>query len=375
MENFSITHVVPEDGLPTWPKPDINSPAGPALDPGLPVHLAETWGAWARVVCSNGWEAWVQARRLVPAAPPAPAVSFAPISAPPPQVEQAAPISPVAPVADAAIVDTQPIQVAPAPDVATTQPVMTTGIAAGAAGTAAVAAAPAGYALHSAPMPPAGYPPMQTAGYAPMPQAGYAPMPQAGYSAPPPPPPVYGQQPMYGAPYMQPQPQPAYPGYAPPPPGRAMRAPATGLARIQWVPLLSVVAVVVAPFLSWFGQHSIYVNAFHVPASLIYRDQALGQVTPFGPALGNAFGYVVIAAGVVILAGILIPRCAWLARIGGVAALAAGIDFAVQVQRALNNFPGGHSSVFSYLGPGPYVAAAGGLFVLITMRRTRWARP
>jgi len=31
----------------------------------LPVMVAERWGDWARVTCSNGWEAWVDARLLL----------------------------------------------------------------------------------------------------------------------------------------------------------------------------------------------------------------------------------------------------------------------------------------------------------------------
>lgn len=70
MSDFSATHVVPSDGLSTWPNPDMTQPEGPRLDPGLPVQLAEQRGAWGRVMCSNGWEAWVDVNRLVPNAPP-----------------------------------------------------------------------------------------------------------------------------------------------------------------------------------------------------------------------------------------------------------------------------------------------------------------
>ncbi|MDH6574509.1 hypothetical protein [Kitasatospora sp. MAP5-34] len=61
---FRPTHVVPEDGLPTWAAPDPSHPTA-RLDPLLPVRLAETSGDWACVVCSNGWSAWVDGRLLV----------------------------------------------------------------------------------------------------------------------------------------------------------------------------------------------------------------------------------------------------------------------------------------------------------------------
>jgi hypothetical protein len=40
------------------------------MDPNLDVQLAETVGDWARVVCSNGWSAWVDRRQLVAIGPP-----------------------------------------------------------------------------------------------------------------------------------------------------------------------------------------------------------------------------------------------------------------------------------------------------------------
>jgi hypothetical protein len=68
---FRPTHVTPLDGLPTWSGPDPSQPSA-WLDALLPVRLAERRGDWARVVCSNGWAAWVDGRLLiaVPDAPP-----------------------------------------------------------------------------------------------------------------------------------------------------------------------------------------------------------------------------------------------------------------------------------------------------------------
>src|SRR3954452_5084019 len=69
---FRPTHVVPQDGLPAWESPDPSRPTVP-LDALLPVELVDRRGDWGRVVCANGWSAWVDGRLLiaVPQDPPA----------------------------------------------------------------------------------------------------------------------------------------------------------------------------------------------------------------------------------------------------------------------------------------------------------------
>ncbi|MHA6763907.1 hypothetical protein [Streptacidiphilus sp. PAMC 29251] len=68
---FRPTHVVPAEGLATWAGPEPSEPSAP-LDPLLPVQLTDSRGDWARVLCSNGWSAWVDGRMLVslPHSPP-----------------------------------------------------------------------------------------------------------------------------------------------------------------------------------------------------------------------------------------------------------------------------------------------------------------
>ncbi|MFJ4906402.1 hypothetical protein ACIQCR_11185 [Streptomyces sp. NPDC093249] len=70
--DFRPTHVVPREGLDAWEAPDPGAPTAP-LDAFLPVRLEERAGDWGRVLCSNGWTAWVDARLLVsvPDDPPA----------------------------------------------------------------------------------------------------------------------------------------------------------------------------------------------------------------------------------------------------------------------------------------------------------------
>ncbi|MBG0857047.1 hypothetical protein I2W78_35665 [Streptomyces spinoverrucosus] len=63
--DFLPTHVAPKDGLAAWETPDASRPTVP-LDPLLPVQLIERLGDWGRIMCHNGWSAWVDGRLLVP---------------------------------------------------------------------------------------------------------------------------------------------------------------------------------------------------------------------------------------------------------------------------------------------------------------------
>ncbi len=64
-ETFAPTHVVPAAGLPAWAAPDGAQAPVATLDTGLEVQLLEQRDdGWAHVVCSNGWSAWVDGRRL-----------------------------------------------------------------------------------------------------------------------------------------------------------------------------------------------------------------------------------------------------------------------------------------------------------------------
>jgi len=87
MAEYSQTHVVPTEGLPAWAGPDGSAAPAANLDPGLDVMLIELRADWAHVRCSNGWEAWVDGRRLVVLAP----APTAPTPAPPPPVAAAPP--------------------------------------------------------------------------------------------------------------------------------------------------------------------------------------------------------------------------------------------------------------------------------------------
>jgi hypothetical protein len=108
MAEYSQTHVVPTEGLPAWAAPDGSAAPAANLDPGLDVMLIESRGDWAHVRCSNGWEAWVDGRRLIVSAPapttaPTPTTASTPTTAPTPVPPAAATApSPVPPPPQAA---------------------------------------------------------------------------------------------------------------------------------------------------------------------------------------------------------------------------------------------------------------------------------
>ena len=56
------SHSVPPQGMRAWAAPDPSGPVVANLAPGLPIQVSEVRGAWARVICSNGWTGWVDGR-------------------------------------------------------------------------------------------------------------------------------------------------------------------------------------------------------------------------------------------------------------------------------------------------------------------------
>ena len=132
MAEYRQTHVAPTEGLPAWAAPDGSAAPAANLDPGLDVMLLEQRGEWAHVRCSNGWEAWVDGRRLVVAAP---APTTAPVTAPSPT--QTAPTPTTAP-------PPTPPQTAPTPTTAPPPTPTQAGPPSAAWGTPGATAAPPG---------------------------------------------------------------------------------------------------------------------------------------------------------------------------------------------------------------------------------------
>ncbi len=59
---FAPTHTVPPQGMQAWAAPDPNGAVVATLGGGLPIQISEVRGAWAHVLCSNGWTGWVDGR-------------------------------------------------------------------------------------------------------------------------------------------------------------------------------------------------------------------------------------------------------------------------------------------------------------------------
>jgi SH3 domain-containing protein len=70
--SFSPSHESPPGGVPAWGNPDPSQPTVATIDAGVPFTVVERLDDWARVVCSNGWSGWVDARRIVAVGAPAP---------------------------------------------------------------------------------------------------------------------------------------------------------------------------------------------------------------------------------------------------------------------------------------------------------------
>lgn len=63
---WAATHVVQAGGLRSWPVPDGDTDPIADLAAGVELQVTEWRSGWARVRAENGWEAWVDGRRLVP---------------------------------------------------------------------------------------------------------------------------------------------------------------------------------------------------------------------------------------------------------------------------------------------------------------------
>src|SRR5437016_11512771 len=65
MSEWRPTHVAPTGGLSMWTVPDPSQAPVAELSEGTPVMVSQRQGAWAEVVCSNDFGAWVDGGRLV----------------------------------------------------------------------------------------------------------------------------------------------------------------------------------------------------------------------------------------------------------------------------------------------------------------------
>jgi hypothetical protein len=62
---WTPSHRVPPQGMQAWAAPDPAGAVVATLGGHLPVQVTEVRGAWAHVLCSNGWTGWVDDRLLI----------------------------------------------------------------------------------------------------------------------------------------------------------------------------------------------------------------------------------------------------------------------------------------------------------------------
>ena len=62
---WTPSHKVPPQGMQAWAAPDPAGAVIATLGGHLPVQVTEVRGAWAHILCSNGWTGWVDDRLLV----------------------------------------------------------------------------------------------------------------------------------------------------------------------------------------------------------------------------------------------------------------------------------------------------------------------
>ena len=68
---WAATHTVPSSGLQAWKQPDPSGAVIATLAANVELQVVERRSDWARVVASNGWQGWVDSRRLVATTPTA----------------------------------------------------------------------------------------------------------------------------------------------------------------------------------------------------------------------------------------------------------------------------------------------------------------
>lgn len=322
---FLATHVAPPDGLQAWDQPDGTRPVVATVQPGVRMQLVEQRGAWGRVLFSNGWQGWVDARRLVavPAPQPRPpaAPQFRPAEPPAQQqspweraVERPAERPAEQPAAEGPAAQPQP---APEPE--------------------------------------------------PKPEAQWTaeiddPFQLPPQSRPAAEPSLFSEKPAPARPAA-----PAVPEEKKPKPERPKpRTPSAPTSRLPTFDLGSVtisaggigaVLVLFGSLLPWISLKGFSGNAFRVPIKFLVDYKTSGG--------GFKLGLLLVAAAVVAGVFFVLPGQVRLRRIMGVVVILIAVLYTIQLQRALSAFPDA-PSLFSGIGKfGLLFTIVGGVGLII----------
>jgi hypothetical protein len=273
------------------------------------MQLMEQRGAWGRVLFSNGWSGWVDARRLVAVPAPASAPPAAPPFRPAPPPEQAQPAQPE---------QAQPEQAQPA--------------------------APAQQPVEANPFQ---LPPQDQ----PVASEFFDEETTAWAAAPEP-----------EQPHLQPAPglqsdrserraegKPAHTG---------LGASSVGLSNFKISPApIGAVVVLVGSLLPWISITGFSGNAFRVPMKFLIDYKTTGG--------GLKVGLLLVAAAVVAGVFCVLPGRVLLRRIMGGVAILIAVIYVIQLQRVLSSGGKAAPSLTSAVGFGVLVVIAGGVALIV----------
>lgn len=335
---FFATHVAPDDGLQAWAEPDPAGAVVATVQPGVRMQLMEQRGAWGRVLFSNGWSGWVDARRLV--AVPAPQ--------PPPQ---AAP----------------PFRPAPAPELSQPAPTAAGAAPATAAQVAPPAAAPAQPGLEDDPFqfPPQDRPAATVApssaettewALAPAPDQDRAERPTPEQSEP-----AKQAEPerrrSAGRRRERPERKAEAEVEAPPPQagagGSTLALPGFKLSPAP----IGALVVLLGSLLSWFHVREFSGNAFRVPLSFLVDYKTTGG--------SLKLGLLLVAAAVVAGVFCVLPGRVNVRRIMGGVVILVAVVYVIELQRRLSWIGDPRPSLFAAVRIGVPIVIAGGIAILI----------
>lgn len=317
-KEYQATHTVPETGLHAWSEPDGTGAPAATLDPGLDVQVTERRADWARIRCSNGWEAWTDGRNLVATTtvtppPPPPAA----VNAPAPTPVDASP-SPH--------VDSPPVEPVPVPPTQTP-----------------AASSDLPWPSPAAPSPPAPKPD-PAAEPATMPIAEPATAPATAWTSPAPP-----------------RPSPQQTAWAT---AEAVSVPAPRrFGPAHAIAMIGAAIVIVSAFLPWLDLAGDTVTAYDSPANFLFDSTSNDD--------GVNLGIVLLILGAVGIIAVLIRPVRWLSIVVGVAAIVIGARYIWQTNDLLS---GNDLGLFDLLSYGAYFAIGGGVVAVLggvlTLRRS-----
>jgi hypothetical protein len=313
VKEYEPTHMVPPTGLPAWPTPDGTGPPIANLDPGLDIQVTHRRADWARIRCSNDWEAWIDGRNLIALAVETPAPP--PADVPPPQAD--VPPPPHADLPPAQPVPSPHSDAPPARPTPRSRPVV-----------------PAATSALPWPSPAAPAPPLPRTATAPT--APVASPAAAWTSAAPPRPPTQSDPWAAGG-----------------------RAQPRSFGPAQIGALIGSAIVVISGFFPWLEIAGDTANAYDSPVKFLFDAVSQDE--------GVNLGIVLLALGVVGMISVFVRPVRWLCIATGAVAVVIGLRFIQQANELLDivTIPGTDVGLADFVKFGVYLAIGGGVIAIV----------